>query len=101
MLVAALTVALFVTTVAPASLAGPADVPTGLLVVYAIGALAALLAPVVAAGLAAAGRPARRTRSPTSAAFVRDRPSRPRGRVPADGGDDRRELRFPLDDEDR
>lgn len=100
-LVSALTVALFVTTVPPTALAGPADVPLGLLVVYAIGAMAALFAPVVAAGLAAEERPGRRTGAPSSPAFVRERPSRGGARVPADGGDDRQELTFLLDDEDR
>ena len=100
-LVAASCVALLVVTVPPASLAGPADLPGVLLGVWVVGTLAAFLAPVVAAGLAADGRPARRTRSTTSAGFVRSRPSRPSGRVPADGGDDARELSFLLDDEDR
>lgn len=100
-LVATVAVATFVAVVPPASLAGPADVPFGLLAVYGLGALAALLAPVVAAGLAGEGHPGRRGKSLSRTAFVRDRSSRPASRVPADGGDDSQELDFLLEDDDR
>ena len=96
---AAAAVAGFVVTVPPGSLAGPASVPLVIVVTYGIGAMLALWSPVVAAGLAAV-EPRPSGRSPT--AYVRQtRSVRPGGRVPADGGRDRDQLAFLLENDDK
>lgn len=98
-LLATAAVAAFVAFVPPASLADPGGFTAALAVVYALGALAALLSPVLAAGLAAAGRG---TGERATAAFVRETTTGPPGRrVPADGGDEGEQLGFPLDEDDR
>ncbi len=100
-LLSTVAVAAFVAFVPPASLADPGPAVVLLAGAYALGALAALFGPVVAAGLAAgATGPTDRGRS--TPAFVRDSTAGPPGRrVPADGGDEGEQLGFPLDEDER
>lgn len=86
----------FVAIAPTAGLTGLGTVTVLLGAIYAIGVVLALWSPVVAAGRARRERD-RRERTTT---FVREtRQVRPRSRVPADGGEEERQLAFLLDND--
>lgn len=94
----AVAVAAFVVSVPAGGQAGLGSVPLAVAATYVVGALLALWSPILAAGLAASDG----GQSRPKAAFVREtRSVRPGGRVPADGGEEDRELAFLLDQDDK